>query len=195
MGRRPAASAAFGVLTGKIKLTELATEAAKGKLSAFTGGFKAIGSLGKTAFSGLKSGVLALGGESCKALESCVGCDDSQYEGLMLCEENTEVCQPVYQIQSAVHNGRERCPCDEVENRLTIDLQVCEKCANSGSQLSQLIEGGAVFADHLADAAGSHAEKLHRPVFEGYNVRQGFFGEALAAKSQQRQRRLKPSSR
>lgn len=61
-GKLPATSAAFGVLTGKIKLTELATEAVKGKLSAFTGGFKAIGSLGKTAFSGLKSGVLAFGG-------------------------------------------------------------------------------------------------------------------------------------
>lgn len=61
-GKLPTTSALFGVLTGKIKTTELATEAVKGKFSAFTGGFKAIGSLGKSAFAGLKNGVLAFGG-------------------------------------------------------------------------------------------------------------------------------------
>lgn len=60
-GKVSSAYTAFGVLTGKINLTELATEAVKTKFSAFTGGLKAIGGVAKTAFTGLTSAFSSIG--------------------------------------------------------------------------------------------------------------------------------------
>ena len=48
-------------MTGQIKLTDIATEAAKAKLGSFKDGFKAIGSVAKNAFTGLKSGISSIG--------------------------------------------------------------------------------------------------------------------------------------
>lgn len=71
-GKLPAASTAFGVLTGKIKLTELATEAAKTKFASFTGGFKALGTFAKTGLTTLKTGILGIGG-AIKGVAASVG--------------------------------------------------------------------------------------------------------------------------
>lgn len=60
-GQLPKLTSAFGVLTGQIKLTDIATEAAKAKLGSFKDGFKAIGSVAKNAFTGLKSGISSIG--------------------------------------------------------------------------------------------------------------------------------------
>lgn len=61
-GKLSPLSVAFGVLTGKIKLAEVAQEAYKAKLASLSGGFKVLGSMGKTVFGALKSGALAVGG-------------------------------------------------------------------------------------------------------------------------------------
>lgn len=60
-GQLPKLTSAFGVLTGQIKLTDIATEAAKAKLGSFKDGFKAIGSVAKNAFTGLKGGISSIG--------------------------------------------------------------------------------------------------------------------------------------
>lgn len=60
-GQLPKLTSAFGVLTGQIKLTDIATEAAKAKLGSFKDGFKAIGGVAKNAFTGLKGGLSSLG--------------------------------------------------------------------------------------------------------------------------------------
>lgn len=60
-GQLPKLTSAFGVLTGQIKLTDIATEAAKAKLGSFKDGFKAIGGVAKNAFTGLKSGISSIG--------------------------------------------------------------------------------------------------------------------------------------
>jgi len=60
-GTLPKLSAAFGVLTGKIKLTEIAQEALKAKMATLKGGFTTLGTIGKTAFTGLKSGIASIG--------------------------------------------------------------------------------------------------------------------------------------
>ena len=60
-GKIPKLTSAFGVLTGQIKLSDLATEAAKAKLSTFTSGLKGIGGVAKNAFTGLKSGITSIG--------------------------------------------------------------------------------------------------------------------------------------
>lgn len=60
-GKLPKLASAFGVLTGKIKLTDIATEAAKGKLDTLKGGLSTIGTIGKTAFNGLKGGISSIG--------------------------------------------------------------------------------------------------------------------------------------
>lgn len=60
-GQLPKLTSAFGVLTGQIKLTDIATEAAKAKLGSFKDGFKAIGIVAKNAFTGLKGGISSIG--------------------------------------------------------------------------------------------------------------------------------------
>ena len=60
-GQLPKLTSAFGVLTGQIKLTDIATEAAKAKLGSFKDGFKAIGGVAKNAFTGLKGGISSIG--------------------------------------------------------------------------------------------------------------------------------------
>lgn len=60
-GKLSPLSIAFGVLTGKIKLAEVAQEAYKAKMASLSGGFKTLGTIGKNAFTGLKSGLSSLG--------------------------------------------------------------------------------------------------------------------------------------
>lgn len=60
-GQLPKLTSAFGVLTGQIKLTDIATEAAKAKLGSFKDGFKTIGSVAKNAFTGLKGCITSIG--------------------------------------------------------------------------------------------------------------------------------------
>lgn len=61
-GKLSPLSVAFGVLTGKIKLAEVAQEAYKTKMASLSGGFKVLSSMGKTVFGPLKSGFMAVGG-------------------------------------------------------------------------------------------------------------------------------------
>lgn len=60
-GKLSKLTAVFGALTGQVKLTDIATEAAKAKLGSFKDGFKAIGSVAKNAFTGLKGGISSIG--------------------------------------------------------------------------------------------------------------------------------------
>ena len=60
-GKLSPLSVAFGVLTGKIKLAEVAQEAYKAKMASLSGGFKTLGTIGKNAFTGLKSGISSIG--------------------------------------------------------------------------------------------------------------------------------------
>lgn len=60
-GKLPKLASAFGVLTGKIKLTDIAQEALKSKMETLKGGFTTLGNIGKTAFTGLKSGITSIG--------------------------------------------------------------------------------------------------------------------------------------
>ena len=60
-GKLSPLSVAFGVLTGKIKLAEVAQEAYKAKMASLSGGFKTLGTIGKNAFTGLKSGITSIG--------------------------------------------------------------------------------------------------------------------------------------
>lgn len=60
-GKLSKLTAVFGALTGQVKLTDIATEAAKAKLGSFKDGFKAIGIVAKNAFTGLKGGISSIG--------------------------------------------------------------------------------------------------------------------------------------
>ena len=60
-GKLSPLSVAFGVLTGKIKLADVAQEAYKAKMASLSGGFKTLGTIGKNAFTGLKSGISSIG--------------------------------------------------------------------------------------------------------------------------------------
>lgn len=60
-GKLSPLSVAFGVLTGKIKLAEVAQEAYKAKMASLSGGFKTLGTIGKNAFTGLKGGITSIG--------------------------------------------------------------------------------------------------------------------------------------
>lgn len=71
-GKLPPLSAAFGVLTGKIKLADIAQAAFKAKTESLSGGFKVLGSMGKTVFGALKSGLLGIGG-AIKGVATTVG--------------------------------------------------------------------------------------------------------------------------
>jgi len=60
-GKLSPLSVAFGVLTGKIKLADVAQEAYKAKMASLSGGFKTLGTIGKNAFTGLKGGISSIG--------------------------------------------------------------------------------------------------------------------------------------
>ena len=119
------------------------------------------------------------GRESCDSLESCVCGDGGDDQALVFREEDSEVRQLVHNGQEAVHHIGDSGTEYPIEDRLGLILDVRKDSAEACAQLTQLLEGGAVFADHLADALRGHAEKLHGPVFECGDFWDGHLDEAL----------------